>query len=154
MNKNFLLGVLLVVTAAVVGTMLFPVDGSSFNLFSRFTAVKEANGEIRLALDEVSDGKARFYSYQDGDKTIKFFVVKSPDGVVRAAFDACDVCFKAKKGYSQEGYLVCINCGRKFHGTQVNVATGGCNPAPLARRTDGAELVILAADIKAGARFF
>ncbi len=155
MMKSILLGVLLVITAAVVGGMMFPVDGSSFNLFSRYTAVKEMNGEIRLPLAEVSDGKAHYYSYQDGGKDIKFFVVKSPDGVVRAAFDACDVCFPEKKGYSQEGdFMVCINCGRKFHSTQVNVVAGGCNPAPLARRTDGEFLVILAADIKPGARFF
>ena len=154
-KKSMLLAFLVVVAAVTVTGMLYPVDGSSFGLLSRHKAVKEVNGEIRLALGEVSDGKAHYYSYEDGGKTIKFFVVKSPDGVVRAAFDACDVCFPAKKGYSQEGdFMVCINCGRKFHSTQVNEVAGGCNPAPLARQTAGEDLVILAEDIKPGARFF
>lgn len=152
MRNNITLFVLAVMVT--IG-LTFPVAGNSFGLFSRHTEVKESNGEIRLDLNEVSDGKAHYYSYQDGEKTIKFFVIKSRDGVVRAAFDACDVCFPEKKGYRQEGdFMVCINCGRKFHSTQVNVVEGGCNPAPLAREVVGEQLVLKVADIRPGGRFF
>jgi uncharacterized membrane protein len=145
----------LVIVGVVAFGLLLPPKGSAFSLFSRHAAVRESNGEIRLALDEVSDGKAHYYAYEDGGKTIKFFVVKSRDGVVRAAFDACDVCFPEKKGYRQEGdFMVCINCGRKFHTTQVNVVEGGCNPAPLAREVVGDQLMIKVADIRLGGRFF
>lgn len=148
-------GFFFIVSLIVAVGLLFPVVGSSFGLFSRYAEVKGSNGEIRLALSDVSDGKAHFYSYRDGEKTIKFFVIKSRDGVVRAAFDACDVCFAAKKGYTQEGdFMVCTNCGRKFHSTQVNVVEGGCNPAPLARAEVGEHLVIKVSDIKPGGRFF
>jgi len=139
----------------VAFALLLPPDASSFGLFSKHAAVRESNGEIRLALNEVGDGKAHYYAYEDGGKTIKFFIIRSRDGVIRAAFDACDVCFPEKKGYRQEGeFMVCINCGRKFHSTQVNVVEGGCNPAPLAREAAGDQLVIKVADILPGGRFF
>lgn len=152
MRNNSMVLVLAVMVA--VG-LLFPVAGNSFGLFSRYAEVRESNGEIRLALNDVGDGKAHYYSYQDGEKAIKFFVIKSRDGVVRAAFDACDVCFPAKKGYTQEGdVMVCNNCGRKFHSTQIGVVEGGCNPAPLAGEVAGEQLVLKVADIRPGGRFF
>ena len=75
--------------------------------------------------------------------------------MVRAAFDACDVCYAAKKGYRQEGnFMVCNNCGQKFISTRINEVRGGCNPAPLERKIVGDKLVIATADILTGARYF
>ena len=82
-------------------------------------------------------------------------MVKSSDGIIRAAFDACDVCFASKKGYSQDGdFMVCNNCGRRFHSSRINVVKGGCNPAPLSREVAGEHLVITVADVIPGSRFF
>ena len=54
------------------------------------------------------DGKAHYYEHKTGDITIRYFVLKSADGVLRAAFDACDVCWPAGKGYAQDGdFMVC-----------------------------------------------
>jgi uncharacterized membrane protein len=81
--------------------------------------------------------------------------VKSIDGIVRAAFDACDVCYKSKKGYRQEGdNMVCNNCNQKFRTDQVNEVKGGCNPAPLNRRIEGTQVVISGQDILKGAWYF
>ena len=86
---------------------------------------------------------------------MNFFVVKSNDGVIRAAFDACDVCFPAKKGYTQDGdFMICNNCGRRFHSSRINVVEGGCNPAPLQREVIGDQLVIKTSDVIPGARYF
>jgi uncharacterized membrane protein len=88
-------------------------------------------------------------------KEIPFFVIKSPDGVIRSAFDACDVCFPEKKGYSQDGdNMICNNCGRKFHISRVNIEEGGCNPAPLKRKVVGNSLVIMEQDVLPGKRYF
>lgn len=145
---------LMVVVVLAVG-LLIPVTGSAFGIFGQHKSVKAEDSEVRIPLKDVDDGDAHYYSYMDGDQEIKFFVIKSRDGVVRAAFDACDVCFPAKKGYTQDGeYLICNNCGRKFHSSQINVAEGGCNPAPLNREMVGDTLVIKVADIIPGARFF
>lgn len=111
---------------------------------------------LYIEIAKINDGLAHFYELpsQTG-KTIRFFVLKSSDGVFRAAFDACDVCYREKKGYRQEGdNMVCNNCGRKFPSNLINVEQGGCNPAPLDRTIDGEYLVIKKSDIELGVRYF
>ena len=86
-----------------------------------------AAGEIRIPLSELS-GTAKFYDYVLADnKKMRFFALKSSDGVYRAALDACDTCYHAKKGYHQEGDdMVCNNCGLHFHSAQVNEVLCKC----------------------------
>ncbi|MFH1786811.1 MAG: DUF2318 domain-containing protein [archaeon] len=118
--------------------------------------VQQEGQTLKIPISEINDGKAHFYSYNGaGGKTIRFFVLKSSDGVYRAAFDACDVCFEAKKGYRQEGdYMVCNNCGRRFPSTRINIEEGGCNPAPLDREVIGGNVLIKKADIELGGKYF
>ena len=119
------------------------------------TAQPAAGGDVSIALADVNDGKAHFYSYDAGGTQVKYFVLKSSDGKVRAAFDACDVCYAQKKGYHQEGdEMVCNNCGRRFPSTKINVLEGGCNPSPLERTVEGDQLVLQVADIQAGVQYF
>lgn len=102
-----------------------------------------------------NNGKAQRFSYTSGKQTIKYFILKSADGVIRAAFDACDVCWPAGKGYVQQGdQMICRNCGRKFDSVKINVVKGGCNPAPLNRRIEGDRLIIEKADILEGRQYF
>jgi len=114
------------------------------------------SNELSFDLATFNDGAPKYYSYDaPSGKKVKFFVLKSSDGVVRAAFDACDVCFQSKKGYRQEGnFMVCNNCGQRFVSTKINEIRGGCNPAPLDRTVAGDKLVIAVADILTGARYF
>ena len=117
--------------------------------------VAAPGGVVKLLAADVADGRAHYYTYQGARKTIPFFVLKSSDGVIRAAFDACDVCFSFKKGYHQEGdEMVCNNCGTRFPSVNINVLQGGCNPAPLARQLQADTLIITVADVEAGARYF
>ncbi len=117
--------------------------------------LRAVNGEVSLPVSELSE-KARFYEYKtESGKTVRFFAMKSSDGVYRAALDACDVCFHAKKGYSQEGEdMVCNNCGMHFPSARINEAKGGCNPVGLARKLDGDKLNVSAAELEAGANYF
>ena len=112
--------------------------------------------EIDYPVKTFQNGNARFYSYPAGDGvTIKYFVLKSSDGVIRAAFDACDVCFEAGKGYTQKGdFMVCNNCGRRFASVRVNEAQGGCNPAPLTREIRGDKVILQVKDILEGKQYF
>jgi hypothetical protein len=113
------------------------------------------DGAVRLALSTFDDYKAHYYTYMHEGRPIEFFVLKSSDGVVRAAFNACDVCFASRKGYRQEGdEMVCNNCGNRFPSNQINEVRGGCNPSPLTRTLDGDTLVILVEDIVEGLRYF
>jgi uncharacterized membrane protein len=114
-----------------------------------------SDGAVRLAASTFDDGQARWYTYPTDGGDIEFFVLKSDDGVVRAAFNACDVCFLAKKGYHQEGdEMVCNNCGQRFPSALVNEVRGGCNPSPLERTIEGDELIIQVDDILAGGHYF
>ena len=118
-------------------------------------ALADAGGTISLPLATFDDGRAHFYTHQAGDVSIEYFVLRSSDGVVRAAFDSCDVCFPAQKGYRQEGdEMVCNNCGQRFPSVHINEVSGGCNPAPLARTVDGDQLVIRVEDLIAGVGYF
>ncbi len=115
-----------------------------------------AGQDLTLPAAQFDDGKARFYRYVTAaGREIRFFVMKSSDGVVRAAFDACDTCYREKKGYHQEGdTMVCNNCGKAFHSKDINVLQGGCNPAPLERSTSGGRVTLSAAALNAGASYF
>jgi uncharacterized membrane protein len=103
-----------------------------------------------------ADGKAQFFEYKTHDgKKVKYFIIKSSDGVIRAAFDACDVCWESGKGYKQQGdYMVCQNCGRRFQSTKVNVVTGGCNPSALTRTIKDGKVFIPLQALNEGTRYF
>ena len=102
------------------------------------------------------DGRARHFQLDTKDGlSIKYFVLKSSDNVIRAAFDACDVCWSSGKGYAQDGdYMICRNCGKRFASVKVNEVKGGCNPAPLERQVVGDNLVIQVKDILKGSQYF
>ncbi len=154
-KKNPLLRILLFVTvvavAGVGGWWFAAADGND----ARYPQVSASDGRIELPLAQVSDGRAHFFSYEEGGATIDFFVLKSRDGVVRAAFDTCDVCFRERKGYRQEGdFMICNNCGQQFISEKINEVKGGCNPAPLNRKISGDRLVIATADLAGGGHYF
>jgi uncharacterized membrane protein len=155
MKKNI---ALLVVFGMLVS--IFCVAGLSYAGPWNFTApaqeIKPENGQFAFPVSIFQDGKARHYEFKAApDKRIRFFVVKSTDGIIRAAFDACEVCFKAKKGYVQNGNdMTCINCGLKFRTDKVNEIKGGCNPSPLKRTIQGDKLTISQQDVMAGLHYF
>lgn len=115
-----------------------------------------AAADVSYALADFSDGKVKFYEHltAEGIK-IRYFLVKAPDGTVRSAFDACDSCWPAGKGYKQDGNeVICNNCRMRFPMEKVGVVKGGCNPSPLAAKTDSARITIKVSDIEAGKTYF
>jgi uncharacterized membrane protein len=132
------------------GEQVVQIEGSSLG-----ASYPMQDGAVRMPLSTFDDGAARFYAYRSEATTIEFFVLKSSDGVVRAAFNACDVCYAAGLGYHQEGdEMVCDNCGQRFPSGLINEVRGGCNPAPLERTVEGDELLIMADDILSGEWYF
>lgn len=117
--------------------------------------LKPQNGTITIPVKDVDDGKAHYFYTKVNGNTIRYFLLKSDDGVIRAAFDACDVCYRSKKGYSQQGnFMVCNNCGMRFHSRKINEVQGGCNPAPLVRTLENNNVYIKTSDLAGGAGFF
>jgi uncharacterized membrane protein len=145
-----------------IGTIIYLVDSGSV-AGNRTTGTAEAAVTPVVSATEVTfpgsafeDGKAKFFAYKTSDgKTVKYFVIKSSDGVIRAAFDACDVCWESGKGYKQDGdFMVCQNCGRRFQSTKVNVVTGGCNPSALTRTMKDGKVTITVQALNEGKRLF
>jgi uncharacterized membrane protein len=119
-------------------------------------AVAVDRPDVVIPAAQFDDGQARFFTYDAGSgTTVRFFVMKSGDGVIRAAFDACDVCYREKRGYRQQGdHMLCINCGQSFRSADINVRQGGCNPAPLDRALVDGQIVLKATDLEQGAFYF
>jgi uncharacterized membrane protein len=148
-----------IAATAGLGLFLFPGDDNATLPVSSAqpTSPTVSDGQLYYAVSLFEDGKARHFHYADADSntTINYFIIKSTDGVIRAAFDACDVCWRAGKGYYQEGSaMVCRNCGRRFESVLVNEVQGGCNPAPLTRTIQGDQVVIRVEDLKKGQAYF
>lgn len=142
---------LLVTASALVGWLGIPGTGGA----PAQKNVSASAGKVTIPVADLNDGKAHFYSYKGQGGKISFFVIKGKDGTLRAAFDACDVCYKEKKGYEQKGELmVCKNCNQTFPVAKIGTVSGGCNPSPLKTTLTGATLEIAVNDLEAGARYF
>jgi uncharacterized membrane protein len=124
--------------------------------FGKYEKVKASNGTITVPVAKLSDGKAHFYKFEDNGKEINVLAVKAADGSYKTAFDACDSCYKSKKGYEQQGdKLNCKNCNQKFAINRLGPnASGGCNPGYLPNRQNGGAISIKASDVRDGARYF
>ena len=155
MNKKVLgIGIGVLVLIVMSFFMFSGNSGSTGNVL-----VDESN-VVKIPLSEISE-TAKFYEY-DG---IKYFVIKASDtqgghenlqagGSVKTAFDACDVCYRSRKGYRQEGQdMVCNNCGNHYPisglGTK-NLRGGGCWPGYLPSSVEGENLIIKKSDLESG----
>lgn len=117
---------------------------------------KDVESVISIPAADLADGKAKFFNFTTADSTkMRLFAIRSSDGVYRAALDACDVCYREKKGYTQDGDdMVCRKCGQRFHSALVNDVTGGCNPVAIARQVVGDKLVIKTGELESRKAFF
>ncbi|MBL7206136.1 MAG: DUF2318 domain-containing protein [Candidatus Aenigmarchaeota archaeon] len=147
MNKIFAgIGVLVIIAVIALVPGMF---GTTGNIVTE--------GAFTIPITEISE-TAKFYEYDSNGVTVRFFVVKANDGNIKTAFDACDVCYRSKKGYRQDGeYMVCNNCGNKYPITGLgteNRNPGGCWPSYLASIIIGNELIIQKSDIDKGRTSF
>ena len=153
--------ILIAVAVVIIAVAAYFVINSGSSAKPSATTVASDNtaaapaSDIRIPLADLS-GKAKFFDYKLADnQPLRFFVLKSSDGVYRAALDACDTCYHAKKGYHQEGDdMICNNCGLHFHSAQVNEVHGGCNPVGLPRSVDGDQLIIKVSDLESRKQYF
>ena len=161
--------VVVVVVIAVATTIALASSHKSANAQNAAVSAGSANGSaaggaggtsgtsgvVKIPVSQVSDGKVHFFTSDMGGTTVQYFVIKAPDGSLRTAFNACDVCYPYKKGYHQQGAAVqCNNCGRVFDAAQIDVQRGGCNPGPISAKVVGSNLVIPASQLQNGVRYF
>jgi uncharacterized membrane protein len=142
---------ILVTASALVGWLGIPGTGG----VPATKSVTASAGKVSIPVAELNDGQAHFYSYKGQGEKMTFFVIKGTDGTLRAAFDACDVCYKEKKGYEQKGeQMICKNCNMAFPVAKIGTVSGGCNPSPLKSTQNGATLEIASGDLEGGAHYF
>ena len=142
----------------IIVTLALLIGAAGVFAFSlgKYEKVKPSGSVISIPTSKLADGKARYYKYEDGGKEIAFFVVKAPDGSFKTAFDACDSCYREKKGYEQQGdKMNCKNCNQKFPINRLGPnASGGCNPGYLPHQVIGGSISIKTSDLKDGSKYF
>jgi FTR1 family protein len=96
-------------------------------------------GAVRIPISQVNDGDLHFFEARDGGSTVRFIVIKKPDGW-GVALDACRICGWA--GYRQEGQnVICRNCSSAIYIPTIGEA-GGCNPVGVPSSVDGDTIVV------------
>lgn len=120
--------------------------------FTPALPVQAASDTIRLPLAQVNDGSMHHFRFTDGGTTIRFLVLRRPDGRLATALEACTIC--GAHGYAQEGEnVVCKNCAAEIPVSHID-APGGCNPVPVGSHVEDEELVISVSELLGGAHFF
>jgi uncharacterized membrane protein len=120
------------------------------------SAPQQTATEVLLPVSDIST-TAAFYSYDSSGVIVRYFAVEDKQGNVHVAFDACDVCYEAKKGYKQNGDVMqCLNCGKTFAITSIGAenTAGGCWPSYLPMQIVGNDVVIQIADLEAKSFMF
>lgn len=144
---GFIILGIIIALLCLSGCTSSPQNGSDSNKNSNPS--QQTDTEIFISVSNLST-TAKFYSFESEGVTIRYFAVKDTSGNVHVAFDACDVCYEAKKGYQQNGDVMqCINCGKEFSITSIgtdNIA-GGCWPSYLPMHINENTVIITIADL-------
>lgn len=130
-------------------------------LAAGFTPIRATAQSVSHPESEITTA-ARHYAYAyrispTQEKQIGYIIVRASTGEIKTVFNACDVCYRAEKGYSQSGTdLRCNNCGNRFAidtlgGTNT---AGTCHPGYLPHRLEGGMVVIDVADLIVGEYYF
>jgi uncharacterized membrane protein len=117
----------------------------------------EGGQNVLIPLSDITDNSFHFYSFDFGGTVVKYFLVKDAGGNIHSAFDACDVCYKSKKGYRQSGdYAQCNNCGRTFSTIDIGTKNtgGGCWPGYLPQEVQGDNIIIKRSELEGGQHYF
>jgi len=114
--------------------------------YTRVTATTEARSiqadgsVVRIPISEVSDSNLHIFSVDASGTSVRFMVIRKPNGSWGTALDACLICGTA--GYRQEGSnVICRNCASAIYVPTIGEA-GGCNPVGVPSRTENGALVI------------
>ena len=101
--------------------------------------VQAVNGHVRIPVPEVQDGNMHLFTLQTAGQSIRFMVIKKPNGY-GTALDACLIC--GAEGYRQEGQnVICRHCASAIYIPTIG-QKGGCNPIGFPSQVQGDDIVI------------
>jgi len=148
--------VILLVGVAGYYVATHSADGSGGYVPASATNSSTGSSVVTIPLSEVGQ-EARFYTYDSGGTSVRFFAARGPDRNVHVATDACDVCYQSHKGYRQSGtQMQCNNCGKVFSIDHIGTknTAGGCWPSYLPMKLSGGEVQVNKSDLDAKAYMF
>lgn len=152
-------------TAAVVFVIVILTLTADF-VYARVSAappqaqtITAQDGVVHIPTANVNDGSLHFFQVEanngagrtgSGGTSLRFIVIRKPDGNWATALDACMICGWA--GYRQNGSdVVCRNCASAIYVPSIG-QSGGCNPVTVPSHVDGSDLVIDISALTAAAR--
>jgi len=101
--------------------------------------VQADNNIVRIPVAEVQDGNLHLFTLTSGGQSIRFMVIKKPNGF-GTALDACLIC--GAEGYRQEGQnVICRHCASAIYIPSIG-QKGGCNPIGFPSQVQGENIVI------------
>jgi len=108
-------------------------------------ALQPQNGTVQIPISQVDDHNLHFFSVPVNGTSVRFIVIKKPNGEWGTALDACRICGWA--GYRQDGQnVMCRNCASAIYIPTIGQA-GGCNPVGFDSHVDGSTLIIQLAQL-------
>jgi len=146
MSKKIYIGIGVIILLVVI-FFIFRNGSTTSNVIAESI---DSGDLIKIPLSNIGE-QAQWFSYDNA----KYFVVKAKDGSIKTAFDACDICYRSRKGYRQEGNdMVCNNCGNHYPISGLGTANlgGGCWPGYLRNSIQGDYLIINKIDLDNGAK--
>lgn len=116
------------------------------------TPLSFEEGVVRVRVSDLADGNLHTYSCPVDGRRVRFLCLKTSDGKLRTAFDACEIC--GEFGYAQQGeQIICLNCTAEINALSIGRG-GGCNPIPLASEVRGDSIVVGRVALAAGTKWF
>lgn len=146
----------LVVTVAAYLVAIHGGEGGGGYAPASATNSSSGSNVVTIPVSEVGS-TARFYTYDSGGTSVRFFAALGTDGNVHVATDACDVCYSSHKGYHQSGaQMQCNNCGKTFQIDHIGTrnTSGGCWPSYLPMSSGGSDVQIAKSALDAKAYMF
>jgi len=153
-NRNLTIGVVLILVIAALSYSSISIKSTpatSEQPTSGQLASDAQESVARIPVSEVSTS-AKWYTYDSDGLKVRYFLVKGTDGKIHLGTDACDVCYKNKKGYKQDGnVLTCINCEKTFAINNLGVEnlSGGCWPSYIPMKIENNNVIIQKTDLDA-----
>ena len=101
--------------------------------------VEAVDGIVQIPIVDVQYGDLRIYSVNVKAQTIRFLVIRKPNGY-GTALDACLIC--GAEGYRQDGQnVICRHCASAIYIPSIG-QKGGCNPIGFSSKVEGDNILI------------
>jgi len=155
---------------SIVSVIVLVLAGAFIYVLTREEPVKDPNKyqqtqmdpakqQVEIPIADLADQNIHPYIYKYGSKQIKYFVMNgSTDHKVHACFNACVKHYKEGLGFEPAGDN--LQCRSQLCSYPVpDIGTGkllycGCGPVSLPFNLTSEKVIIKAADLQAGAKYF